>query len=84
MERKHTYLLKVAEERKIHTVNCNIYNRRVVLSLGDNRIKYIVLSENYNSLKKTARLKHPSSNGQCHLTEHSGRLQDNLEITSLV
>ena len=34
------------EERKIHTVNRNIYNRRVVLSLGDNRIKCIVLSKN--------------------------------------
>ena len=47
MERKHTDLPKVGEEeRKIHTVNHNIYNRRVVLSLGDNQIKCIVLSEN--------------------------------------
>ena len=47
MERKHTDLLRIGEEeRMIHTVNCNIYNRRVVLSLGDNPIKCIVLSEN--------------------------------------
>ena len=35
-KKKHTDLLKVGEEeRKIHTVNHNIY-KRVVLSLGDN------------------------------------------------
>ena len=39
-EKKHTDLLKAGEEeRKIHTVNCNIYIRRVVLSLRDNQIK---------------------------------------------
>ena len=47
IKRKHTDLLKVGEEeRKSHTPNCNIYNRRVVISLGDNRIKCIILSEN--------------------------------------
>ena len=45
MERKYTDLLKVGQgERKIHTVNCNIYSRRVVLSLGDNQIKCIILT----------------------------------------
>ena len=47
LERKHTDLPKVGEEEmKIHTVNRNIYKRRVVLSLGDNGIKCIVLSKN--------------------------------------
>ena len=35
MERKYTDLLKVGEgERKIYTVNCNNYIRRVILSWG--------------------------------------------------
>ena len=35
--RQYTQLLKGGQgERKIHTVNCNIYIRRIVLRLGDN------------------------------------------------
>ena len=45
MERKYTDLLKVGQgESKIHTVNCNTYITKVVLSLGDNQTKCIKLS----------------------------------------
>ena len=45
-ENIQTYLKLERRKGRVHTVNHNIYNRRVVLSLGDNRIKCIVLSEN--------------------------------------